>query len=341
MLALDPDRCDRCGRCVAACASGALKVGASYIYVSWRDCDECYACVEACDRAAITRRESGRGTASDSRSARSAIAVDTQSARRSNAKHRSKPGAGSVGQPPAEKNAGGLVAWTLTEAGVVLAVVLAALTFKDAALSSAWAEGLSADTALMARVVLLAVLYVSQGGVLWFLVHRRGSSLSSAFSLGRLRTSMGSKVVSALLVIVLLVGTRVAAWIYAVIAQALGYEPPVSAIPSLTQVFGADALGLGLSVFMVVLVGPVVEEIVFRGVLLDAFEHKFGAWVALFSQAALFALYHFTPWLFVPTFILGLATGWIARERDSLWPAIILHGLYNAIPVGIAFWLAV
>ena len=316
MLTLDPDHCDRCGRCVDACKSGALKVGPSYIYVNWRECDECYACVEACDRAAITRRESSRATTSESRAA-------------------------SVEKPRPRQTADGPVAWTLAEAGVVLAVVLAALTFKDAALSSAWAAGLSADTALMARVILLAVLYLSQGAVLWFLVHRRGSSFVPAFALGRLRTSMGSKMVSALLVVVLLVGTRVAAWIYAVIAQALGYDPPVSAIPSLTQVFGADALGLGLSVLMVVLVGPVVEEIVFRGVLLGAFEHKFGVWVALVSQAALFALYHFTPWLFVPTFVLGLATGWIARDRDSLWPAIVLHGLYNAIPVGIAFWLAV
>ena len=55
-LTLFSERCDGCGACRDVCSTGALKVGAGFIYVDWRRCDGCQACVEACERHAIVSR---------------------------------------------------------------------------------------------------------------------------------------------------------------------------------------------------------------------------------------------------------------------------------------------
>ncbi len=332
-LSLDPNKCDRCGRCVRVCEPGSLKVGPSYIYVDWRACNECFKCVEACGRGAITRRESSRQ--------KSGIVAATGAGKPKARSREKQPGKSASATPRNKVKVTAIHGpWTLLEAGLLLAIVLVAFLAKDVALGSDTFKAMTPSSAVMARVMVLAAFYAAQIGALWGLVRRRGLTLAEAFSLGRMRTSLGSKAVSIGLVVALLVGTRAAMWTYGVFVQALGWNPPVSANADLTSLFGPDTFGLMLAVLIVVLIGPIIEEIVFRGVLLDAFENRVGVWVALLAQATLFALYHFTPWMLVPTFVLGLATGWIAHARDSLWPAIALHALYNAVPVGIAFWLA-
>lgn len=329
-LRLDPNRCDRCGRCVKVCEPGALKIGTSYIYVDWRVCDECYLCVKACDRGAIVRRESPRkaGPAKRSAAAGRPSRADVAPARPKPAK-RQVAGQAQPGMP---------TSWTMAEAGAILAVVLAAFLGKDALLASPDAGGLSADAVLL-RVAVLSGFYVVQLAVLWFLAYRRGLRLPGAFAFARTDSSASSKLSSAGLVLLLVVGTRVAGWIYGVVVMALGWNPPERANAALTEIFGSGMGGLLLTVMLVVLVGPLIEEMVFRGVLLRAFASRWSLGVALSAQAGLFAAYHFTAWLFIPTFLLGLATGWLAFERRSLWPAVALHVLYNAVPVVIAFAL--
>lgn len=337
-LSLNPNKCDRCGRCVRVCGPGSLKIGPSYIYVDWRSCDECFKCVEACDKGAIARREKSR---QDSHPAVAQGRSKPATRSRDKKSEKTKPAASRAVAAREKATVPAIHGpWTLLEAGLLLAIVLVAFLAKDAALNSEAFRAMTPSSAVMGRVVVLAAFYLVQVGALWGLVRRRGLSFPAAFSLGRMRTSLGSKAASVGLVFALLLGTRAAMWTYGVFVQALGWDPPVTGASSLTDLFGPDTFGLMLAVLMVVLIGPVIEEIVFRGVLLDAFETRFGVWVALVAQSTLFALYHFTPWMLVPTFILGLATGWVARTRDSLWPAIALHALYNVVPVGIAFWLA-
>ena len=83
-----------------------------------------------------------------------------------------------------------------------------------------------------------------------------------------------------------------------------------------------------------------VEEAVFRGALLEGMTARWGVGVAVVAQAALFAAFHRSLWLLFPTFVLGLALGWLAHNRESLWPPIALHALYNAITVAAAFLVA-
>jgi len=328
-LSLDASRCDRCGHCTAVCKVGALRVGPSYLYVDWGLCDGCLECAKACDAGAITKRVGQtavpvvEGRPSDSDSPRS-----LRSPRNSPERH-----------PPASASATAPPEWTLLEAWALLAVLFAAFLGKDALMTSDAVLGLSRDAQVFARVAVLFGFYVVQAALLWALAWRRGLNMLDAYRLRAADVPWSARLGSAGLVVGLLVAVRLGAWGYGALVQALGWDPPVREVADLTEVFGPTVWGLLLSVALVVIVAPVVEEVVFRGVLQGAFAIHMDWRIAIALSAALFALYHMTLWLFLPLFALGIACGWLAHTRRTLLQAISLHGAYNVLPVVIAFWM--
>lgn len=325
-LRLSPDLCDRCGKCLSACDANAIKVGPSYIYVDWRTCTGCYKCADACDRGAIERREDASRSAPAKRS-RSAAGGSSKKAA-------TKPAARTRKEAPE-----GEAKWSLLEAVAILAVVFAAFVGKDIALNSPWALDMGPSDAVTARVFVLAVFYAAQVAALWAITRIRGLSFPEAFGLAQIDAGWRERAKSVALVAGLLVATRIIVLVYQLVVRALGWQASTTS-PALTNVFGPEQGGLVLAVLMVVLVAPVIEEMVFRGVVRGALEARWGMWVAITVSAAFFAAYHFNAWLAVPTFVLGMATGWLASTREGLWPAIWLHALFNAVPVVMAFWLA-
>ncbi|MDO9108713.1 MAG: CPBP family intramembrane metalloprotease [Coriobacteriia bacterium] len=234
----------------------------------------------------------------------------------------------------------GPVIWTPLEAVALLVVALTTFLGKDALLGSALVQAMPNQGRVFARVAVLVVFYVVQVGVLVMLAHKRGSGLFAAFGLTRIRASLRSWLSAVGWVLLLLVATRIAAWVWGVIAQAIGIDPPGLADGGLAGIFGNGTIGLALTIGLVVIVAPLAEEMLFRGVLLSAIGSRWSAGVALVGQATLFAAYHFSIWMLVPTFLLGLACGYLAQRRGSLWPAVALHALFNAVPVAIVFWAA-
>jgi membrane protease YdiL (CAAX protease family) len=109
--------------------------------------------------------------------------------------------------------------------------------------------------------------------------------------------------------------------------------------PSLDSLFGSDAAGMMLTVLVIVLLAPVVEELLLRGVVLGAMQRRVGRWPGIALSAVMFATLHGSLWSFLPMTVLGLALGRIATGRRSLWPAVILHVAYNAAIVAPAFFV--
>jgi len=234
--------------------------------------------------------------------------------------------------------ADGTATWTLADAAIALGVLVAALVAKELVLGSRAVEAMPASGQALARAVVLGGFYTLQLFALVFLAHRHGLRLAGAFGLRRLGRTLAHRATSAVLVVGLLLATRLASLLWGSLSSAAGWGPPGSG--ELTEVFGSGGGGLALTVLMVVLIGPFVEELVFRGVVLGAAGPRWGMWPAIVGSASLFALAHMTAWAFVPTLVLGIALGWLAWTRGSLWPAIALHALYNGVVVGAAFWLA-
>lgn len=221
----------------------------------------------------------------------------------------------------------------------MLSVTFSVFMIKEAISVAGWVAALEAQVQLLVRVFVLALYYAAQVGVIVWLVRRRGGDPASALGIRHAARPWREMVRSAGLVVAGLLVTRTLASIYAFITREMGLLPRSSAeLPSL---FGSGSVGFTFAVLMVVLIGPFVEELVFRGALQEGLAARFGVWPAIVGQAALFAAFHRSWWLLVPTFILGVALGWLAERRDSLWPPIALHAVYNAITVVAAFLVSV
>lgn len=80
---------------------------------------------------------------------------------------------------------------------------------------------------------------------------------------------------------------------------------------------------------MLVFVAPFTEEILFRGFLLTPLENALNKRKAIALSAALFALVHMNPAIFVHLFILGIILGYFAAYTKNIFVPIFIHLLNN------------
>ena len=78
-----------------------------------------------------------------------------------------------------------------------------------------------------------------------------------------------------------------------------------------------------------VLIGPVCEEIIFRGIIQEGFIETYGGPTAVLYSALIFGVIHIMPLQVVNAFLAGILLGWIYWKTRSLWIVMILHILNN------------
>ena len=88
---------------------------------------------------------------------------------------------------------------------------------------------------------------------------------------------------------------------------------------------------LVLSFVSMVIAAPVVEEILFRGYILDAIRKIHGDTVAILGSAGLFGLIHLEPYVVGMASIGGVIYGWVRIKTGSLWPSIVSHMVWNFV----------
>ncbi|CAN5916838.1 type II CAAX endopeptidase family protein [soil metagenome] len=84
---------------------------------------------------------------------------------------------------------------------------------------------------------------------------------------------------------------------------------------------------------------PLVEELVFRGLLYGWLASRWGTLVAWLVSSLAFAAAHAEPAHIILVLPLGLWFGWLRRRTDSLWPSLAAHVFNNGLAVVAAAFL--
>jgi hypothetical protein len=100
---------------------------------------------------------------------------------------------------------------------------------------------------------------------------------------------------------------------------------------------GADLAVIGV---LTVLVVPVVEELLFRGLVLRACLRVLGSWgrrlgpaLAIVSTGVLFGLAHAEMLELLGLAVFGMVLAWLAYRTRRLGPGILAHGAFNLVAV--------
>lgn len=89
--------------------------------------------------------------------------------------------------------------------------------------------------------------------------------------------------------------------------------------------------GISGALFVIVS-GPIIEEICFRGLLLDGLlKTRCRPWVAIIISAVAFGLVHGLWAPFVTATLFGLLTGWLYWRTGSIIPGLIIHIANNSL----------
>jgi uncharacterized protein len=87
-----------------------------------------------------------------------------------------------------------------------------------------------------------------------------------------------------------------------------------------------------MGVFLKVsVVAPIVEELIFRGLIFNGFRKNYNGFVAVVMSALLFSLFHLNPWQMPATFVLGLLLGWLMLRTNNILVAILGHSINNTL----------
>jgi len=85
----------------------------------------------------------------------------------------------------------------------------------------------------------------------------------------------------------------------------------------------------GILILVRVLAPALIEELMFRGVILSSLGAQLTPGLAIFWQAVAFALFHNDPFFLVSPFLAGLLLGFLRAHGGSLLPSILAHASLN------------
>lgn len=119
------------------------------------------------------------------------------------------------------------------------------------------------------------------------------------------------------------------------LAQVLGMQPPIEPIQEL--VFQEDRPAvLALTVLLACVVGPVAEELFFRGVVYPTIRQRTSRLVAMLISGAIFSFIHTNLIGFLPIMVLGCLLAHLYERTGSLASPVAVHVLHNVFLMSLA-----
>ena len=121
-----------------------------------------------------------------------------------------------------------------------------------------------------------------------------------------------------------------------VMVTGLAYLFPEST-ENVSMTFSEIMDGNIIGIFFVIAVTPAIcEEMLFRGMLFHSMKARYRMPVAIGAVATIFGLYHMSLVKFIPTGLLGLLLCYMVYATGSIYPAMMMHCINNALSVFIS-----
>lgn len=124
------------------------------------------------------------------------------------------------------------------------------------------------------------------------------------------------------------------------LASGVVIEPLLELFPSAPYEAVQQTIGLGgWAIMSTVVAAPILEEVLFRGVIFESCRERLGKGGAVLLSALLFGLIHGIPVQIVNAFVVGLILGYIYLRTRSLMSVIVLHAINNGLAyISMAFF---
>lgn len=117
-------------------------------------------------------------------------------------------------------------------------------------------------------------------------------------------------------------------WAFVMIfAVGVVLEPLLRLLPAIDLNVGRGAW----TILMLVVMAPVFEELLCRGVVLGSLRARYGVVVAWLVSALFFGVLHVQPAQVVNAAAVGLVLGFVYLATESMWAVMILHALNNGV----------
>lgn len=161
------------------------------------------------------------------------------------------------------------------------------------------------------------ISYILTMGLTYFIIHRkkinREETSSYDFGIGSIK-------------FVLLVCFATAAIQTGIIIPIISQIP----IPDFMEKIFLDYRMSGVYSFIaVVIAAPILEELIFRGIILKGLLKNYSPLKSILISSLLFGLVHLNPWQFIGAFILGSLSSWVYFKTNKLTLPIIIHMTNN------------
>ena len=120
---------------------------------------------------------------------------------------------------------------------------------------------------------------------------------------------------------------------FGAVVPSMWLQEQLPELPNIVEQEQGDIMMHRGGYFVICLLAPVAEELVFRGAVLRSLlawkpERR---WLMIALSALLFALAHFNPAQMPHAFIIGLLLGWMYQRTGSLAPGIAYHWANNTV----------
>jgi membrane protease YdiL (CAAX protease family) len=220
--------------------------------------------------------------------------------------------------------------WHVAKAGAATILGGGALV-----IAAGYLLGMEADDARL-RVAAAYVAHVFfMVLAMWFVVGTRGGPKAMGLTLegwpgGLVHGVVGYVAAFPILCLSVVIATTIAA-LLRLRPQLPEFLPPMS---------GAESPWLaGAVVFLITILGPLTEEVFFRGFLYPAMRRRLSAAPAIVINGILFGLIHMSVARLVPLAVLGMIMAWLFEKTRSLVAPATLHALHNALQLLLIYHL--